>query len=35
MEKVSGGRVVSVGIELLGMLVFSSATTVVWVVTVG
>lgn len=35
VEELSGGRVVSVEIELLGMLVDSSATTVVWVVTVG
>lgn len=35
MEEVSGGRVVSVGIELLGMLVDSSATAVVWGVMAG
>lgn len=35
VEELSGGRAVSVEIELLGMLVGSSATTVVWVVMVG
>lgn len=35
MKEVSGGRVDSAGIELLGMVVDSPATTVVWVVIVG
>lgn len=35
MKEVSGGRAVSAGTELLGMVVDSSATTAVWVVMVG